>query len=84
MERIPGGWDLGLRDGSLEIWSQPKKSKALTKLYDERTKLDDTVRGPKLHSKEAVAFHAAEAIEVQKLTTICQKAPSARKSDEIK
>ncbi|GAX76255.1 hypothetical protein CEUSTIGMA_g3699.t1 [Chlamydomonas eustigma] len=84
MEKVPGGWDLGLRDGSLEIWSQPRKSKALNKLYAERTKLDGTVRGPKLHSKEAVAFHAAEAIEVQKLTAICQKDPTARKSDEIK
>jgi hypothetical protein len=45
---------LGLRDASLETWSQPKESKALEKIHKDKTSIIGKVRMPKL---EAVAFH---------------------------
>ncbi len=79
-------WDhgLGLRDGSLETWSQPKKSKKLESLHNKKMSLAGKARMPNLHSKEAVASHAQEAVEEKRLTLVCQKSPAERTEDEVR
>ena len=79
-----GGWDTGLRDGSTETWSRPRTSKALDSLHEAKTSIADKVRRAHLHSKEAVAWSAAQQDEEKRLAAVCQKAPADRTEDEVK
>lgn len=57
---MEAGWGSGLRDGSLETWSRPNKSKALDNVFRKRTNVA-TASKPKIHRCSSAA-HATTVL----------------------